>query len=136
MALSAAQIEASAGFQDITVDIKSLGDFADLLRKELETNLEPAWQKLGGDALLGDRPQFGKSAELDLGNASVEYSEYLRESRLLLRNLITGTKLIADAADRIAAQYRGADQFASIQAEQVHQYLPAIVAPASSTDDF
>ena len=134
--LSKAQIEASANFEQIKVDIKSLGDFANLLRAELSKNLEPAMDKLGGPQLLNDEPQFGHSPELELGGKRNDYDQYLRDGHQLLRNLIAGTKAIADAADRIAAQYEGADQFASIQAGQVHAHLPAIKSGPTGTDDF
>jgi hypothetical protein len=145
MALSAAAIEASAAFKEVRVDIKSLSDFADLLRKELETNLDPAWERLGGATLLEDKPQFGRSATVGLDYQSATYEGYLKEARLLLLNLIKGTRAIADAAEAIASQYQQSDQFASIQAEQVRQYLPTITGGAGqptggtqsgSTEDF
>lgn len=140
MALSAAAIEASAAFKEVKVDIKSLSDFAKLLRKELETNLDPAWQRLGGQTLLQDDPQFGRSSVVGLEYQNSTYQGYLNESRTLLANLIKGTRALADAAEAIASQYQQADQFAGIQAEHVHQYLPAIKGggdqQSGSTDDF
>lgn len=111
-----------AGFEMIDVDIRSLSDFAAALRQEMEVNLEPAWERI--TALL-DQPRFGRSEELGLGDKRTVYDGHLEAARTFFRNVITGTAQLADAAERIAANYSSTDQFSAIQVGDVVNVLPA-----------
>jgi hypothetical protein len=120
-----------AGFtRGIEVDIKSLSDFAERLRYELTTNLEPAWKAI--EKTL-DKPHFGNSAELELDDKRGAYDMYLQGSKLFFRNVIEGIRQMADAAEQIGAKYARADQFAQVKADDVTQVLPQVTPAAPPT---
>jgi len=120
-----------AGFDKIEVDITSLSDYAKALRDEVEKNLKPVWDRIGS-TLLNDEPRFGTDAELELDEKRTTYDQYLQQARKFLFDVIDGTYQLADSAERIAAAYERADQFASLKAEDVGRILPEI-EPAPPT---
>src|SRR5690348_13171450 len=104
---------ASTGFHRIDVDINSLSDFADALRRELNENLYPAWNKIN-NMLIDHGPQFGNSPTLELGPKRSLYNGYLQETRDFLRNVIEGVYQFAASADEIGRRYQRADQFSMV----------------------
>jgi hypothetical protein len=126
------QAYSETGFQKIEVDIKSLSDFAHALRREFEENLLPAWERIG--PTLDQGAQFGFSEELDLGEKRTVYDGYLRQAKLFLRDIIEGTDQLARAAEQIGANYSRADQFAKVQADDVHSVLPEVQQPSSGSN--
>jgi hypothetical protein len=122
-----------AKFERIDVDIRSLSDFARALREELRRNVEPAWKEIS-PTLLDDVPRFGNDPELELDDKRAMYNGYLRQSKMLLRNLMEGIRQMADAAEQIGAQYSRADQFAQVKADDVRAVLPDIAPPAPESE--
>jgi hypothetical protein len=122
----------SAGFQRIEVDINSLDDFAAALRQELNTNLIPALRTIIPE--LG-QAHFAVHPELraDLGTTRTDYEEYLASAKNLLLAVMAGTEQLAESAEKIAAAYSKADQFARIKADDVHRVLPDIKPSATSS---
>jgi hypothetical protein len=114
-----------SGLQKIEVDINSLSDFADVMRREFQ-NLQNVFDAI--DEPLGRGPQFGFDPSLDLGEKRSTYHTYLAQARELLQNVIKGTEQLSYAADQIAANYSRADQFAKVQAADVNKILPEIKA--------
>lgn len=117
---------ALAGLQKLEVDIRSLADFADALRQEVDINLKPAWTRIS--AVL-DEPRFGRSDELGLGYKRSLYDTYIQDAKLFFQNVITGTVQLAEAADRIGAAYGRTDADAGIQVTDVTAVLPATTSP-------
>lgn len=115
-----------AQFEYIDVDIVSLGDFADALQAEVDTNLVPALERLTAQVQVG--PRFGLSPQLDqvADKAFNTYGDYLLAANTLFANLVEGTRQLAAAARQIGAGYGGADQFSQIRAEDVAAVLPPV----------
>src|SRR5205823_12059064 len=110
-----------SGMEKIEVDISSLSDFATAMQREYR-NLQHAWDKIIPP--LANGPQFGFDPTLDLGEKRAAYDAYLKQAQLLLRNVIEGTNQLSYAAERIAANYSRADQFAKLRAADVNKVLP------------
>lgn len=123
--------QAESGFTRIEVDITSLGDFAKALRREVEENLRPAWGTI--EPTL-DQPAFGLSPLLELDDKRLMYEEYLLGAKDLFRSLIDGVEQLAWAAERIAADYQGADQLAQVTTDRVWAELPNLPMPTVRSD--
>jgi hypothetical protein len=123
---------ANTGFHRIDVDINSLSDFADALKRELTENLYPAWQKIN-NTLIDDGPQFGNTPALDLGDKRTMYNLYLQETKDFLRNVINGVAQFAQSADEIGRRYQRSDQFAEITVTDVTSVLPDVRSAANPT---
>jgi hypothetical protein len=118
------QAYGAMGVARIEVDVTSISEFAEVLRREIEENLRPAWHRI--EQTLGNGAQFGLSPELeDLGDKRAQYEKYLKHAKLLFRDVIEGVDQFAQAADQIAASYTRADQFAKVTVDDVNKALPA-----------
>ncbi len=123
--MSVDQAYTSTNSTKIEVDITSISQFAEVLRREIDENLRPAWQRIQGT--LGEGAQFGLSPELgDLSGKRQEYDRYLQQAKLLFRDVIEGVFQFADGADKIAASYGQADQFAKVTADDVNKAMPTV----------
>jgi hypothetical protein len=119
------QAYASTGSTKIDVDITSISQFAEVLRREIDENLRPAWERI--QSTLGQGAQFGLSPELDdLSGKRQQYDRYLQQAKLLFRDVIEGVFQFADGADKIAASYARSDQFAKVTAEDVNKAMPVV----------
>jgi ABC-type transporter Mla subunit MlaD len=115
----------------IDVDITSISQFAEVLRREIDENLRPTWQQI--QETLGQAGQFGLSPELDdLSAKRQEYDRYLQQAKQLFRDVIEGVYQFADGADKIAASYGRADQFAKVTAEDVNKAMPTVTRTTTS----
>lgn len=123
--------QTASGFTRIEVDIRSLADFAQALRREVEENLRPGWQAI--EPTLNE-PAFGLSPQLELDDKRGLYHDYLREAKELFLNLVEGVEQMAAAADRIASGYQGADQLGGLTVEHVAAELPPIPTPVVRSD--
>lgn len=120
----------NSGLHRIDVDINSLSDFADALRREYTENLIPAWKKISTD-LVNPGPQFGVSPELDLDDKRVDYQRSVDRAATFLRNVIAGVYQLAESAEEIGRRYQRADQFAKVNLGDVTSVLPS-VPPANA----
>ncbi len=119
------QAYASTGSTKIDVDITSISQFAEVLRREIDENLRPAWDRI--QTTLGQEGQFGLSPELDdLSGKRKQYTNYLQQAKLLFRDVIEGVFQFADGADKIAASYARSDQFAKVTADDVNKAMPIV----------
>lgn len=108
----------------IEVDITSISAFAEVLRREIEETLQPTWQRI--QQTLGQGAQFGLSPELsELDVKRAQYDRYLNQAKLLFRDVIEGVHQFAEGADKMAAGYARADQFAKVTADDVNTALPS-----------
>lgn len=123
--MSVDQAYASTGSTKIDVDITSISQFAEVLRREIDENLRPAWDRI--QTTLGQEAQFGLSPELDDLNGKRQlYTDYLKQAKLLFRDVIEGVYQFAEGADKIAASYARSDQFAKVTADDVNKAMPIV----------
>jgi hypothetical protein len=123
--MSVDQAYASTGATKIDVDITSISQFAEVLRREIDENLRPTWQRI--QSTLGEGAQFGLSPELDdLSSKKQQYDRYLQQAKLLFRDVIEGVYQFAEGADAIAANYARSDQFAKVTADDVNKAMPTV----------
>jgi hypothetical protein len=126
------QAYSSTNATKIDVDITSITQFAEVLRREIDENLRPTWQKIQDS--LGQGAQFGLSPELgDLSGKRQEYDRYLQQARQLFRDVIEGVYQFADGAEKIAASYGRADQFAKVTADDVNKAMPSVANTTTSS---
>jgi hypothetical protein len=126
--MSVDQAYSSTDMTKIEVDITSISQFAEVLRREIEENLQPAWRRI--EATLDKGGQFGLSPELsELHVKRLEYDSYLKSAKDLFRDVIEGVFQFAEGADQIAASYQRADQFAKVTAADVETAMPKVDQP-------
>jgi hypothetical protein len=129
--MSVDQAYSSTNATKIDVDITSISQFAEVLRREIDENLRPAWQRI--QSTLGEGAQFGLSPELDdLSGKRLEYDRYLQQAKLLFRDVIEGVFQFADGAEKIAASYARSDQFAKVTAEDVSKAMPIVTTTTTT----
>jgi len=126
------QAYSGSNMTKIEVDITSISQFAEVLRHEIDTNLRPAWQRM--EQTFEQGAQFGLSPELsELDTKRAQYDAYLKQAKQLFRDVIEGVYQFADGADKIAAGYRRADQFAKVTADDVNKAMPEVQTTTNTT---
>lgn len=121
--VTVAQAYRTTGFDQIEVDVRSLGDFARALRAELDTNLLKFKREL--DEAFGHGSQFALDPALaDMVDKRRTYEIYLNRTRSLFDNLVQGTTRLAAAAEQIGAGYGQADDLAKLAVDDVNAALP------------
>ncbi|WP_412540905.1 hypothetical protein R8Z50_34835 [Longispora sp. K20-0274] len=119
-------------YQAIDVDITSLHDFAEVLRRDLEENVKRAWN-------ADIRPYFEQGAQMgnscyiqDLLKVRSYYERCLRKIDESMANLYRGTAAMASAADLIAQRYQGGDVFSAELQDRVRQDIDTALPPPPS----
>ncbi|MGI5152473.1 hypothetical protein ACQEVC_39880 [Plantactinospora sp. CA-294935] len=114
---------AAAVIGQINVEIDGLASAAAAMREELKegyrTQVPPVHDAMQQGATIGDRLEGD-----DWLHLQERYDECIRDSLKALSNLDQGTQAVAQAAERIAANYRGSDAFAHATVSDVHEVLP------------
>ncbi|MEN3610755.1 hypothetical protein AAH979_14510 [Plantactinospora sp. ZYX-F-223] len=126
---------AAAVIGQINVEIDGLASAAAAMREELKegyrTQVPPVHDAMQQGATIGDRLEGDDWLRLQ-----ERYDECIHKSLEALVNLDKGTQAVAQAAEQIAANYRGSDAFAHATVSDVHQVLPPTeqTRPASSAN--
>ncbi|AVT32854.1 hypothetical protein C6361_29130 [Plantactinospora sp. BC1] len=114
---------AAAVIGQINVEIDGLASVAAAMREELKegyrTQVPPVHDAMQHGATIGDRLEGDDWLRLQ-----DRYDECIQKSLEALVNLDKGTQAVAQAAERIAANYRGSDAFAHATVSDVHEVLP------------
>jgi hypothetical protein len=115
----------------IKVDIHGLEDFADLLRDELEANFSPAVSRIISDHSAG--ACFGRNnVSLDMKAARERYELCLQRAMDNLTTYISASQTLIEAARKIAANYRSADELSAAKSAAVEDALRQTVLEANA----
>lgn len=123
---------AAAVIGQINVEIDGLVSAAAVMRDELEqgyrSQVPTVQDAMQPGATIGDRIE-GE----DWRHLQDRYDECIRKTLESLYALDMGTEAVAQAADKIAANYRGSDAFAHATVSDVQEVLPPPEQPAPTT---
>ncbi|GIG58845.1 hypothetical protein Lfu02_32170 [Longispora fulva] len=116
-------------YQAIDVDITSLHDFAEVVRRDLEENFKQAWN-------TDIRPYFEQGAQMgnscyirDLLKVRAYYERCLTKIDQSMANFHRGTAAMAAAADLVARRYQGGDVFSAELQDQVRRDIDTALPP-------
>jgi hypothetical protein len=99
-------------YHPIEADLSTLAEFARALRDELTQNFVPHARRLLAD-LDGDTPFVVRDGFVELEHARDKYSTSRDRAIELLNAYAVATQGFADAADKVAKEYRDSDAFAA-----------------------
>lgn len=99
-------------YRPIEADLSTLAEFAQALRDELTLNFIPHAQRLLAD-LDGDTPFVVRDGFVELTHARDTYGTSRDRAIELLNAYAVATQGFADAADKVAREYRHSDAFAA-----------------------
>ncbi|MBF9130890.1 hypothetical protein I0C86_18280 [Plantactinospora sp. S1510] len=123
---------AAAVIGQINVEIDGLVSAAAVMRDELEqgyrSQVPQVHDAMQPGATIGDRIEGD-----DWRHLQDRYDECIQKTLESLYNLDMGTDAVAQAADKIAANYRGSDAFAHATVSDVQKVLPPPEQPAPQT---
>ncbi|MBE1488705.1 hypothetical protein [Plantactinospora soyae] len=123
---------AAAVIGQINVEIDGLVSAAAVMRDELEqgyrSQVPQVHDAMQPGATIGDRIE-GE----DWRRLQDRYDECIQKTLDSLFNLDLGTEAVAQAADKIAANYQGSDAFAHATVSDVQEVLPPPEQPAPGT---
>ncbi|MGY0231267.1 hypothetical protein [Longispora urticae] len=116
-------------YQAIDVDITSLHDFAEVVRRDLEENFKQAWN-------ADIRPYFEQGAQMgnscyiqDLLKVRSYYERCLKKIDESMANFYRGTAAMASAADLVAQRYQGSDVFSAELQDRVKRDIDTALPP-------
>jgi hypothetical protein len=113
----------------LEVDLETLAQFAKALRDEVELNFGPHLTRILGELDDGQVPFQAKAGFLELAAAQLTYGDSRDRAVELLDAYAKGTRALADAADAVAAHYRGGDAFARATMDDVQRAFAQPTGP-------
>jgi hypothetical protein len=117
----------------IHIDVSGLDAFAASVEAELEANFQPQTVRLMKVYEMGSHFGIGH-ASTDVAAAQRRHDDCLRAAMNNLVELAKATRVLADAARVVAANYRGADAMAAASAYEAVRALHD-VAKSGGGDD-
>ena len=115
------------GTSAIHIDVSGLDAFAASVEAELDANFQPQAARLTQVYQLGSHFGLGHASG-DVKAAQRKHNECLQAAMKNLIELAKATRVLADAARTVAANYRGADAIAAASAHEAMQALHDIAA--------
>jgi hypothetical protein len=114
----------------IEVKISAIEDFASLLAQEMETNFGPSQERIIREHAEG--VGFGaRHASLDMRVAVNKYFECLSAAVDNLRQFVAASEILIEAANKIAAVYRSADEDVQTMQRKIDRALSEAVDDAA-----
>ena len=110
------------GTSAIHIDVSGLDAFAASIEAELEANFQPQTARLTTIYQRGSHFGIGH-ASTDVAAAQQKHNECLQAAMKNLIELARATRVVADAARAVAANYRGSDAMAAANALEAMRAL-------------
>jgi hypothetical protein len=123
----------SDGFMptNITVDVRGIRDFADLLRDEIDANFLPNKDRVIAEYRRG--VGFGaRSASMDMHVAVWKYFTCLSTAIDNLEAYVSASEVLITAAQKIADAYRTADQLSTASMQDIEMALNDAIGEANA----
>jgi hypothetical protein len=117
--------------QRIEVKISAIEDFAALLAQEMQANFGPSQERIIREHAAG--VGFGaRHASLDMRLAVHKYFDCLNAAVDNLRQFVAASEILIEAANKIAAAYRSADDDAQTMQRKIDHALSEAIDDANA----